>query len=564
MNTSQIKVYEERNSEYGLGDELHFHIPQTVLMINPLETFLKFNIVSGSAGAGTITAGEVDVDHYYKLILNPHIGASALIKELTISTGNGSVVLEQFDNYNKLKNIICRFTDNESEKNKKRLFEGAGELQATKEALLYDNNDGVNDTPLNNRKIEVCVPLRLSGILNNNQPFPSYLTGGLRIRILLEHEFSKVFNSASIAPVWNPSAKNIQNRQCGIGINDSGFRTDPATILNGAAVASVNLANSLAEANQASGVGLPANDPNQQLGSLGFVSDSATSIFNHPFCKGQTLVISGLSSAGPPAAPIPDVEAVIASIENDAGRLKINFVNNVNVGANVSDVVRVYIKNTATNPNIVVSDMELIVGTVSPSPKQLEGLERAVSSKGYAFDYTTYRDYMINNSANEIVVSNTIISKVRRARAIMSNWEVLDTHKLGSDNLSGSVQANQNPKDYQYILNNLLTPNQKVSLSEYIRTRNEQIGWSAIHIKELEDAFEAVGMKVEDLTDLDGCLVISRALGKYGHTMNLAQAQGELRLNVNWNSNTTPLLYHNWVSHIRTVVINKSGVQVLM
>jgi len=560
MNTSQIKVYEERNSEYGLGDELHFHIPQSVLMINPLETFLKFNIVSGSAGVGVVDAGTsvVDADHYYKLILNPHIGASSILKEITISTGNGNSVLEQFFNYNKLKNVICRFTDNESEKNKKRLFEGAGKLTARKQALLYSNDNVANTTALNNRKIEVCVPLRLSGILNNNQPFPSYLTGGIKIRILLEHEFSKVFNSASIPPIWVKDNKEIQNIQCGFAVG-SGFRTLDRPNGN---TTELSIVATEALANQAPTVGIVAGNANQVVGGLGYVSDSATSIFNHPFCVGQVVIVAGGGDAG--GGQVDPTEAVISGIEDNVGSLRLLFGAGFNVGNNVSDGLRIYIKPPSRDPKIVVSDMELIVGTVSPSQKQLQGLEKAVSSKGYAFDYTTYRDYMINNSANEIVVSNTIISKLRRAKAIMSNWEVLGQFNIGSDNLSGSVQADQDPKDYQYILNNLLTPNQRVSLNEYMRDRNTAGGWSAIHIKELEDGFEANGMKVEDLTDLDGCLVIARALGRYGHTMNLARSQGELRLNINWTNNREPLLYHNWVSHIRTCVINRNGVQVMM
>ena len=111
MNTSQIKVYEERNSTYNLGEELHFHIPQSVLMLNPLETFLKFNIAVGASTALDVD-GLASNQNYLKLLLNNKIGAVALIKELTISTGTGNVVVEQIDNYNRLSRLIDGYTDN--------------------------------------------------------------------------------------------------------------------------------------------------------------------------------------------------------------------------------------------------------------------------------------------------------------------------------------------------------------------------------------------------------------------------------------------------------------------
>ena len=559
MNTSQIKVYEERNTEYKLGDELHFHIPSTVLMINPLETFLKFNINVGTVGAGTLTAGKVDPDHYYKLILNSKIGAAAFIKELSILSGSGgNRVLEQFDNYNRLSRAICGVSDNSTESNKRKLFEGAGELVAGENAQMYS---GGSAAVLNNRKIEVCVPIKLSGLFNNNQPLPSYLLGGLHVRILLENDLYKVMSSASIGYGWNKSAKTHQSIQAGF-VNDTGFRTDPATVLNGGAQATLTLANTLAEANTAANAP-PAGDQ-YVIGSLAYVEGvSATNIHAHPFAIGQTIVISGLYTVVG-AVAVADVEVDITAIANAAGRLQISFAA-VNLAANTGNAARIYIKPPATNPIPNLSDMELVVGTVSPTGKQIQALESAVSSKGYAFEFQTYRDYMVNNAANEIVSSNTIIANLRRAKAIMTGWEVLEGNKkIQEDGLTGYVSSRQNPTDYQYIINNLLTPNQRVSLSQYIRDRNTPAGWSAIHLKELEDAFEALNIEVENLTEVDDNLLICRALSRYGHTFNMAASQGETRLNINFASQTEPILLHNWVGHMRTIVVNRGGVSVMM
>ena len=85
MNTSQIKVYEDRNSVYNLGEELIFHIPSSVLLMNPLETFLKFNVQVGLTTALDGVSGLADDNNYLKLLFNQTIGCASLIKELTLS-----------------------------------------------------------------------------------------------------------------------------------------------------------------------------------------------------------------------------------------------------------------------------------------------------------------------------------------------------------------------------------------------------------------------------------------------------------------------------------------------
>ncbi len=553
MQTSSIKVYEERNSSYKLGDELHFNIPQSVLLVS--DVFLKFNLVCGQDGKVALTAGLADKDHYYKLILNEKIGAASLFKEVTITTQQGQV-LEQFDSYNRLANITARFADNTSDTHKKQLFEGAGDLTAAAQGLLYEDTNAAGG--LTSRTIEVCVPLSLSGILSNKQPFPNYLVGGLHVRILLENEPWKCLNSASIPPLWRENAKTCQNRQAGFS-QDTGFRI--FGVLDGAAQATLTFCKTPAEANAA-----VTGGPFTDMSMVAFVAEGSQQAFQHPFAVGQSISITNSDN------PAIDSSVNITDIEVDATRLKLTFDPPINMsataggGVNTSDALLVHINShPAGDPTLNISQVEMVLETATPSQQQLESLEKLVNSKGYAFPYQSFMDYTNNTASDETVISNTIQSSLRQCKAIMSVWERLEESVVGKQNLCGFVDPLADPSSYQFILDNLLTPNQKVSLSQYIKNRSEQGGWSQVHIKELVDAFRACGLPVSNLTDLDGCLIIPRALARYNHTYDMSSSQGETRCNINFASNTKPLLWHNYIAHQRTLVVSsQQGARVVM
>tara|TARA_R100001163_G_scaffold32976_1_gene25557 strand:- start:10087 stop:11778 length:1692 start_codon:yes stop_codon:yes gene_type:complete len=561
MNTSQIKVYEERNSTYNLGEELHFHIPQSVLMLNPLETFLKFNIAVGASTALDVD-GLASNQNYLKLLLNNKIGAVALIKELTISTGNGNVVIEQIDNYNRLSRLIDGYTDNHTMDEKKRIFEGADNVRSQTHNLLYTSTNATGNQMLM-KKIEVVIPLRLSGIFSNKQPFPSYLTGGLKVRILLEEDIFKVLRGASSGTGAEEALTNkaLQNVAVGYSENLGNFRIDDG---GGALVAPGQQAFDIVDnytdaiAGDAVNANCVAIEGDANGGSL----DSS------PFNVGQRIIVS----QGTPNQGDFDADgkftALIDQIVYSAGnKFQIVMKNTKNLAGNASRNLQITIdtndgNGNAIKPNVVLSDMEFIVGSVQPTPQQIKALESKVSSGGYAFDFQTYRDFMINNNAGSTFISNSILCNFKRAKAILSAWEVLGTSRVFRDNLTSPVDNRVAPSSYQYIINNILVPNQKVGLSRFQRNRGQSGGWEQGAIMELEGALEALGYTVRNLTDVDGNLLIGRALSKYGHTYNLAENQGDLRLNVEFTTQTENLLYHNWVGYMKTLVINKNGINV--
>jgi len=65
------------------------------------------------------------------------------------------------------------------------------------------------------------------------------------------------------------------------------------------------------------------------------------------------------------------------------------------------------------------------------------------------------------------------------------------------------------------------------------------------------------------LSDIDGCLALGQCFAPRPHTADLSSAEGETRLNINYSVQTRALLLHNFVHHIKTLVIKPQQRMVL-
>ena len=79
--TQSKYIYSERKSNvYKEGDQIDFYIPPSNALINTQDTYLVFNIkITGSQ---------------YKACVSERAGVYSLLRSVTISTGDGSTVLE--------------------------------------------------------------------------------------------------------------------------------------------------------------------------------------------------------------------------------------------------------------------------------------------------------------------------------------------------------------------------------------------------------------------------------------------------------------------------------------
>ena len=541
MNVSSEKVFEVRNSNVGLGEVIRFRIPPSIALLNTQQTFLKFNVVVGTKGkqTGFVSGQEADEAHYFPWTFGEG-GAANLVRNLTVKTQDG-VIIEQITDYNRLNRVLCNYVENSTEKNLKRLYQGADSEVVKAANTLTDRtmNAGASiagETQFN-KEIEVCLPLTLSGVLNNAQPYPNVIAP-LEVEILLEEDAYNVIHAQGNE--LGGEAANFENdkdAQVLVGGYSEplpycvdGTPNGPTTTFNIKKTDSFN--------------------DNFFTGAL-----TADDTADFPFFNGQTITLK--TSNG-------DLDITINNIELDGTNLKLNFDNVVITNTTVDPVV--FVKVPTTKPTMTLSEMELVCGTIVPSPKQLSALESAVrSGNGYGFQYKSYMDFPVNMSAGALQVSNLINCNYRMVKSVLSFWEDIGiSTRVDTDNLLVENNTSVAPSNYQYRLGGLLVPNRSVDLSRYTRARNQQGGWGAAHIKELEQALGCCGWRTKDLSNIDGCLLVGRGLVPVnsGFTYDMSGNE-ETRLQLKYSAQTQSLLQHNYVCYLKELRISSKGKMVV-
>ena len=543
QTSSQI-VFEERNTNASLGQTIRFNVPASIPLINSQQTYLKFNMVVGEKGKVAITAGtEADEAHYFPWTMGAG-GASNLIRNLTIRS-NG-VTLEQITDYNRLNRVLVNYTKNPTEKNMDRLYRGADTQKVKRINTLTKRSvtAGVSESGFTqeNMEIEVCLPLDLSGILNNTQPFPNMIAP-LEIEILLEEDAYNVItaqgNQLGGEAANFEDNKDVQNT---VG----GYRNDTITYKVDGTITG----------NQTSLDILRTNDGGTNL-YTGDIADDECG--NFPFYNGQSCVVQ--CSQG-------DVELVINTVQKDAAeRVQLNF-NSVDFGANTTANPFIYVKVPDSKPTITLSELQLVVGTVQPTQQQMNGIESAVrSSNGYGFMYKSYQDFPVNMSAGALQVSNLISCRLRNCKSILSWWENVGSAQfVEKENLLCEINSNVLPTSYQYRQAGLLVPNRAVPIDRFQRTRNLSGAYTAVALKELEQALACCGSayKLKDYSNADGCFLFGRGLvpadSQFTYDMS---RDDETRLNLKFSAQSQSLLNHNFVCHLKEMKVGKGGIQVI-
>jgi len=546
MNVASEKVYEERNSSVGLGETIRFRLsPSSIKLLNTQQTFLKFNVVVGTKGqeTGFASGDEAAETHYFPWTFGAG-GAANLIRNLTIKTQDG-VIVEQITDYNRLNRVLVNYVYNESEKNLRSLYQCADtefvkEINAlTRRAVSGAGASTAGDTQ-ENMEVEVVLPLTLSGILNNPQPYPNAIAP-LEVEILLEEDVLNVIHAQGNQ--LGGQAANFEDSKAAqpvVGGYDEAFAYKVDGTPSGATTSLTILKTNAG-------------------GNNFFTGDvDATSTPNFPFYNGQTITLKASSG---------DVDIVINNIELDTDQLKLNFdsVAITNVTANPKVFVKVP-PNLGGNVTMTLSELELVCGTIQPSPDQMKALDSAVNSgQGYGFQYKSYQDFPVNMSAGALQVSNLINCNYRMTKAILSFWEnVGESGVVFEDNLLVQNDTLVSPLNYQYKLGGLLVPNRSVDLSRYARTRNQAGGWGAAHIKELEQALGCCGWRVKDLSNIDGCLLLGRGLVPVnsGFTYDMSGNE-ESRLQLKYSAQSESLLQHNYVCHLKELRISSKGKMII-
>jgi hypothetical protein len=209
IKQTRVSIPAEHGLNYTDGQLIRINIPPTVQFFQPKETYLSCEIKIDSNSAQP-TRYQLDAE----------LGGQVLIKDIRIMSGGaGSVLLEEIQDYNVLTALRYDYEQNESIRNKRSLTEGTtqycpqnrGTFGGKQSNLMNvtrnpwsdpyvsgaepgETADGgiwgrATDTPAGTNgglnRVKVLLPLH-TGIFMNDKVFPTLLTQGLRIEILLE------------------------------------------------------------------------------------------------------------------------------------------------------------------------------------------------------------------------------------------------------------------------------------------------------------------------------------------------------------------------------------------
>ena len=580
MNTtSSIKIFEQRNSTYSLGDELRFIIPKTVVAVNPLQTYLTCNI--------EVTSGLQNA-----FALNEQCGAELLVKQLRILSQDGSAVYEEISDYNKLRRVLSFYANNTTDNNLNQLFQG-GQNPAP---ILLGNNKlftTTNTGTITQKKLPVQFKLSLSGLLGHSQrPFPNMLSG-LQIVILLEDDIHKILRKMGeytiprVLPVKGNQSKEDFGAVVGydtkhayqvaaykdkagnvlIDATNAGNQHVVELHLNTVGVIADNADdnNLIAEGDAYQVQVKQAANTGITQAALPFKVGQKISFFKNGDNGGSTEYEIGSISVSGDLRPIlgcnltthPDGVDLSAGMENSANNKIISKVAILEPNQEASTT------GYQEGSTITISNVEMIVGTINLKPEDQQKIRAAAgSSSGYMLDYQSFVNYPVNIT-RALVNSVFIPTKLNRTKSILSFYEAVGgSDDLARDNLLPIVDVDTAPKRYNYRINNLIVPNRPVSLENLNKSPTTGGAWSSIHLHELEKALTS-SIKVRSLEDSNSCFAVGRQLAVMNHTFDARNAS-EIRLELDFSRNERDLLIHNFIHHIRRIIISAKGLMVEM
>ena len=581
MNNSSVVVNELRNSSYTNADVLKFHLNDNLQLLNPKETFFKFNLTVGEAGTPTVDGnGETDASHWASWFMSDDVATEALVKSIRIVSRKDGTVLEEITDYNLLAKKVGSYTDNTSTEEMKKLYYGADTFDVRQENTLADRvAEPLDNVVQSNKTIECFMRLNLSGIFGAKaQLFPCFACP-LELQVELEHDSYKVLRAQSAQGAQGEESsvydgdRKYYSQSAGYSGGAGGMPYNIKAIDGpGAAVTAINI-----DDTAVSGINIVAGDGTTvttitagACGDPAYVAANANASLacEFPFYAGQTVSINfkGATSTNFQGA---DIDAVIKKATvTGANELKLDFQTPVNLsgdGGFGANEAFVFVKDPGSKPIINLTDVKLICGIVKPDAQMISKYESAMGSgQGMGMLCQSWYDYPVNSPANALVISNLVNCKLDRVKAILSFWEnVSDGTNMYLDALRTPNDDTVKPRRYVYKLDGLQTPSRAINLENYQRVRTSAGWWSAQQLRETTQALKECGFQVRDLSNCDVDMLIGRALTRFPNTYSLADLQGELRLDLEFTTNTKNLLHHNFVCYTKTLLISPDGVKVM-
>ena len=557
IEQQSVAVPSVNGLSYNPGQLIELKIdPAQVKFFQPKNSYLQFNV---KLQMPTEASGAVS-----KFLLDSHIGAQALIKDIRIHDGSNNALLEEIVGYNIATMLKYDYHCNDSLRNKRALTEGAGGRVTphgqlgTRQSwqnshkmgyVVNDEEGATRQSALKNASYtncKVCLPLN-TGIFQNDKVFPCMLTNGLRIQILLE-DADKVCRMLEGVMLKRKKLLNpVFHSHNGSLTNTSG------SMVNGTDYTSFFIT-------QDNGYLDPASLPFAVGEKIAFVKTSDNSFV------GSTPAIT------------------ISKIEFVSGFNLLKLTTNsftpdetIPTNANASHILvsQSVEGQSSYNMTYEVSDVDLVLQKLDMGANYEGDMLRRMREGGTInYDFLSMTNYRYSQLSTDLVAQIQLPIENRRMKSVIcvptdssvyTNKQILQasgTYEITTGEFQdrpGLAGISDNLQTYQFTYDGRLQPSRLVDCSK----TSSKTSVSQQHLIELEKALTSAGISGQSMLEFNNNFVIGRAVAVQGGVYDARNRQ--FSLNVNYTGASAPTknkLWNNFVFHIRRLTISGDNISV--
>lgn len=605
ISQTKVKIPSENGLTFSEGQEINIRVPPTIQFIQPKQCYLAMDVqlglpsnANGSAPDGMRT----------RLMLDEALGAQVLIRDITIRSGGaGAELLEQYQNYNTLAHVKYDYETNDNLKKKRALTEGSlvhnHRNRGTDGTTTSDKNDtgsnpwfkrqtaslapadvatnifgGLGDNFNDSSDLTRCrclLPIQ-TGLFQTDKVLPILLTEGLHITIQLE-------NNVNVFRQLDQCLYTNRLNQC-----PKFWGTDiaGAAATTGAAVTEVYLD-----------------------GGNNLIDTTDTDISNCPFVVGEEINFvkaTGADHSQPYAsnrrAIIKGIETATSTGSGSGSLIKLTLHGTgASFTSNPPDKATGYVAYSTTcsregsrlvgeqlcaagtdyNARYRVSNVELILQQLEMPSGYVQKMQSMMKEGGQMrYDFVSAQNFKYSQLSSDQVANIRLPINFSKMKAILSvptdasvynkgdaiighnTYEYSDEARdvVNHSDQSGLVGVWDKLQDYQLFYDGKLNPSRKVSCAK-ISAKNSI---DQQPIVELEKALAQSGIVPYSFRAFQRNAVIGRAVALHD---GVYDARGrDFNLQVEYTGSTPDFnkLWHNWVTHIRTIVFSGDGIRVEM
>ena len=578
ISQKSVSIPSANGLNYSAGQRITFDVPSTVEYIQPKECYLSFEV---QIQYPTLNADPAVGAKPTRLQLDPVLGGQSLIKEISIKSGGaGSVLLEQYENYNVLTYIKYSYSTNDVLRAKRALTEGStfwssntrgtcGTTQSHQAAIKTNPwfvTEAGGDTWSNDnlQKVKCLLPIQ-TGLFQNSKILPVLMLEGLKLDIILEDAVKCVrqLDSARLAtrqglkPVFH-SVDGVLGPMAGKIPAKTNFKT-------------IFLAN----------------------------ENNMLEADNCPFVIGERVNFVELASG---TITDTDADPFIVDTVTNAGNGLVELTSAANAQSQtevtIGGTYGVYSESIqeqtvgnlgAYNCNYVVSNAQLILQQLE-MPSGYTSKMRSMMKEGGVmnYDFLSSTNYKYSQLSSDTVANIRLPLNQSRCKAILSvptdsttyNTAValsgglrdgVNTTKtfiydeafpsadgLWTSDTSGVTGVTDSLQNYQYFYDGKLNPSRKV---DCVKTSGASI--SQQPLIELEKALAQCEIVPYSFRMFKESYCLGRALSLHNGVYDARGKDFNIQLEYDVNA-VKNKLWHNFVHHVRRIEFRGNGISVLV